>query len=131
MGKVIIGVAAIGAGLLWAGVSARQEVRPVPGPGTGVVTVRGTVDIGNAPDVSAAQRGDWRVAVSNVPTVRVANRTPGFVKIGGRYTVVWSGGDSEAITILDVADDGWVQVGAAGRRRWMNLAMARVIDESR
>jgi hypothetical protein len=130
-------IAALAAALLvWAGVSAQQGTRPTPGPGTGIVTVTGSVDIGNTLDVRAAQRGDWRVAVANTPDVRVANTPsvvvapPGFVK-KGLYEITWPSGDRETVTIVEVGPGGWVQVTKAsrdGRRRWVNLSAARDVE---
>jgi hypothetical protein len=113
--------------------SAQQEVRPTPGPGSGTMTVRGTVDVANVVDVTAAQRGEWRVAVSSVPPVVLAG--PPFIANGGRYAVSWShGATPENITIVGPGRGGWVQVessGGQGRRRWVNLDVAVSVEDAR
>jgi hypothetical protein len=133
--KLIIGAVA-GAAALIAGVSA-QEARSTPGLGTGIVNVRGTVEVANTLDVRASQSGEWRVALANVPDVRVTS-TPvvefagtGFVMRGRRYDVTWIGGERETIGIEDVGQNGWVRVAASreGRRRWVNLTNARAVEE--
>lgn len=129
---LIVFLAAAGLALVWPAASAQQEVFRTPGPGTGMVTVQGSVDIGNVPDVNAAQRGEWQVAVSNVPTVVTA--APDFVARGGRFTVEWSGGERETVTIVAPGQAGWVQVehpSGKGRRRWVNLAAALAVEEVR
>jgi hypothetical protein len=130
-------IAAVGAAaVLIAGVSA-QETRTTPGFGTGIVNVRGTVEVANALDVRASQAGEWRVAVGNVPDVRVTS-TPivefagtGFVIKGRRYDVTWMGGERETLGVEDVGQNGWVRVGVSreGRRRWVNLTNARSVEE--
>jgi len=132
--KAAIGVLIAVAGLLCVRSSAGQ-VQPVPGPGTGIVTVSGTVDVGNVPSVNAGQRGDWKVAVSNAPDVRVVN-TPTvaiapvqFLKAGSRYEIVWSAGDREVIGVAQLGSEGWVRVNGGGRRRWVNIAAARAVEE--
>jgi hypothetical protein len=133
--RIIIGVLA-GAVVLIAGVSA-QDARSTPGLGTGIVNVRGTVEVANALDVRASQAGPWRVALDGVPDVRVAS-TPivefagtGFVTRGRRYDIIWSAGERERVTIEDLGQGGWVRVGsgAEGRRRWVNLSNARSVEE--
>ena len=61
-------------GLGWMATSAApQNAQPVPGVGTGVTNVVGTVNVGNTPTVTiagvsavtASQQGEWKVAVSN------------------------------------------------------------------
>jgi hypothetical protein len=95
------------------------------------MTVRGTVDVGNVIDVAAAQRGEWRVAVASAPPVVVAGLD--FVKKGGRYSITWSGdGPQEAVTIAGMGQGGWVQVeSSSGRQRWVNLAVARAVEEGK
>ena len=117
--------------LLCAGAAAQQEMRSTPGPGSGTTGVRGTVDIGTIPPVHAVQRGDWQVAVSNVPTVTMA--APAFARAGGRYSITWSTGETETVTIVEPSQGGWVQVerGGDGRGRWINLTSARAISEMR
>ena len=132
---LVIGAVAGVVGLM-AGVSA-QDTRSVPGIGTGIVNVRGTVEVANALDVRASQAGEWRVAVANAPDVRVTSlpvvdfASPGFVMRGRRYDVTWTGGEREIVTVEDVGQNGWVRVGGGreGRRRWVNLTNARAVDE--
>src|SRR6185436_16320752 len=114
-----------------------QDTRSVPGIGTGIVNVRGTVEVANALDVRASQAGEWRVAVANAPDVRVTSLPvvdfagTGFVMRGKRYDVTWTGGERETVTVEDVAQNGWVRVagGREGRRRWVNLTNARAVEE--
>ena len=87
-----------------------QQGQPRPGPGSGVVSVNGTVTLANAPGTT--KEGDWRVAVANTPSVNIAN-TPyvsfaplAFVTPGKRYQITWPSGGSE---------------------RWVNLAQARSV----
>ena len=87
-----------------------QQGQPRPGPGSGVVSVNGTVTLANAPGTT--KEGDWRVAVANTPSVNVAN-TPyvsfaplAFVTPGKRYQITWPSGETEQITAA-----------ATGRRR--------------
>jgi hypothetical protein len=132
---VILGAAA--AAVFMAGVSA-QDVRSTPGFGTGIVNVRGTVEVANTVETRASQAGPWRVAVDNVADVRVTS-TPiidfagtGFVARGKRYDVTWTAGEREIVTIEEVGQSGWVRVtggGREGRRRWINLTNARSVDE--
>ncbi len=109
----------------------RAQVQSVPGPGSGVVTVVGKVDIENVPTVVATQGGEWKVVadtrVTNTPTVVIAS--PPFLKQGGRYEVWWSGAEKEIVRIVQVSATGWVQVDAPGRGRWMNLTAARSVQE--
>ncbi|MEP6914770.1 MAG: hypothetical protein ABJC89_03960 [Acidobacteriota bacterium] len=127
--RLIIGAAVAGAVALIAGVSA-QDVRSVPGFGTGIVNVRGTVEVANALDVRASQVGPWQVAIANIPEVRpvVEFAGTGFVTRGKRYDVTWTGGERESVTIEDVGQNGWVRVTGA-RRRWVNLTNARSVEE--
>ncbi|HEY7497970.1 MAG TPA: hypothetical protein VH740_05645 [Vicinamibacterales bacterium] len=107
------------------------QVQPMPGPGSGVVTVTGKVEIANANalDVSASQRGDWKVAVTALPTVVLAPLP--FVKAGARYEVVWQGGEKEQLRVVQPAAGEWAQVESTGgkRARWINLATARSVEE--
>ena len=85
---VVAVVAAIAVGV---GVAAQQEMLSRPGPGSGVTGV--------------AQRGNWEVAINNVPTVRVANAipvrvgVPAFIK-NGAFEITWANGDKENVTIV-------------------------------
>ena len=111
-------------------VAAQQDVRPVPGPGTGIVKVTGSVDVGTMPPVEAVQRGDWKVAVSNTPTVQVVPAE--FLKSGAVYVVTWSDGVQETLAVEQILTGTWVRtVTTEGRRRWVNLAVARSVQESR
>ena len=69
-------IALLAAGGLWWAQSASGQAQPVPGFGSGIVTVQGTVGIGKLPDklpdIDVGQRGEWRVAVSDTPTVTPA-----------------------------------------------------------
>jgi hypothetical protein len=130
-----VAVAALGgAALAWAGASA-QDVRPVPGAGTGIVNVVGTVNVGNEPVVRAAQNGEWRVAVSNTPRVTVASSvvlaSPGFFREGSRYRITWIAGEVETVTVADPGTNGWIRVESGGGRRWINTSVARGIEEVR
>jgi hypothetical protein len=118
----------------WAAMSAGQEVRPVPGPGTGVVTVTGSVDIGNMPSVdirnmpAVRQDGDWRVRFASPPDVRVAG--PEFLTVRGQYAVTWSAGHAEDVQVLELATSGWARVASkSGSRRWVNFAHAQAVEE--
>jgi hypothetical protein len=132
--KAATGILIVGAALVWARVP-NGQVQPAPGPGTGRVTVEGTVNIGNVPVVETVQRGDWKVSVANAPEVRVVN-TPvvgisplPFLKVGGRYEVVWGAGEREVLVIAQLGSGAWARVETPGRRRWLNLSAARAIEE--
>jgi hypothetical protein len=140
-GVFVAALVGAGAGLLWAGLSAQQEMRPTPGPGSGIMKVTGTVDVGNAPQVHAAQQGEWRIAVANRPDVRVVNTpeviipSPDFLKKGGRHTITWTTGQQEAVQIHEVGAGGWMQVttstpGSVPGLRWINLAAVRSIEDA-
>jgi hypothetical protein len=99
------------------------------------VTVQGEVDIRRLPPIDASQRGDWKVSLANVPDVRVVN-TPmvtaaplAFLKVGGRYAVTWPAGDRETIGVAEFGSGGWLRAAGEGRRRWLNLAAAKTIEE--
>lgn len=115
-------------GVLWSG---GAQVEPRPSPGSGIVTVAGTVDVGNEPSVRAAQSGDWKVAVANTPDVTIANTpsvtvaAPHFVKTRTRYEVIWPNGDRETVAVEQTARDGWVRV---SDRRWINVGAARSVE---
>ena len=134
--QITIG-ALIGAALLWAGVSAQQETRATPGFGSGLTKVVGTVDIGNAPEVQAAQRGEWRVAVANSPAVSVSNRptvvvaSADFLRKDARYAIIWPTGEREQVIISEVGSAGWVEVDQPGSlKRWINLSVARSVEQA-
>jgi hypothetical protein len=109
------------------GDAAKHQVQAVPGPGSGVVTVTGKVEVVNAPDVGASQRGDWKmdVRVTNTPTVTLAPLS--FVKVGGRYEVLWPNGEKEMVRIAELGAGEWIRVEST-RPRWVNLAAARSIE---
>ena len=112
-----------------------QETQKVPGFGTGIIKVEGTVDIGNMPLVLAHQSGEWKMTVANAPDVRVVGMpnvsvaAPAFLKKDGRYEVTWSTGDRQLIRVVEIAPGGWIKVDAGARERWINLASARSVDE--
>ena len=112
--------------------SSAGQVQSTPGPGSGVVTVTGKVDVDNV--VRVAPGADWKVSVSNVPDVRVAN-VPSvslaalpFVKVGERYEVVWGPAERDTIRVTNAGSGGWVQVENASRPRWINLSLARAVE---
>jgi len=126
---IVIGVGAVV--LFWAGVAAQQEMLPKPGPGSGITRVTGAVEVSNAPEVHAAQRGAWEVSIGNTPRVRVAETAgPSFLKKGLQYEITWGDGQSEVVTIADAGRDGWIEV-EGPRRRWISLASARAIQAAR
>ena len=130
MQKSTIAVSLAAAAFLWVALSAQQETLPKPGPGSGVTSVAGSVSIINTPSVSAAQEGDWRVAVSNTPSVRVTEvPSPGFLRTGTTYEIVWVDGSKETVTVSSIATNGWIEVERS--RRWINLSSARSIAENR
>lgn len=112
-----------------------QETQPFPGPGTGIVKVAGTIDVGNTPIVLATQYEEWKVAISNMPDVRVVNTPsvsiapPTFLRKGGRYEITWPTGERQTIQVVESAPGGWVRIDAS-RQRWINLASARAVDEA-
>jgi hypothetical protein len=119
---VTAALAAFGAG---------QQTKERPGFGSGVVLVEGSVDVTAVKGavnvqgtVNASQLGTWTVAVSNTPTVAVAG--PAFLRAGGRYSVIWSTGESETMSIASLGGGGWVRVAGTGER-WINLTTARSV----
>jgi hypothetical protein len=116
--------------------STEGQVQPVPGPGSGVVTVQGQVDVGRLPPLDVRQGGDWKVSLAQVADVRVAN-TPAvamaplaFLKVGGRYEITWPTGHRDVVGIAQLGSGGWIRAFAAeGRQRWVNLAGARSVEE--
>jgi hypothetical protein len=115
--------------------SSHGQVQGVPGPGSGIVSVVGKVDIGNVPQVEAAQRGNWSVSLAHVPDVRVTNApnvsiaAPTFVKAGSRYEIIWAPNEREVVRLAQVASSGWARVESTGRPRWVNLSLARSVEE--
>lgn len=123
----------------WAG-AAQQMQQPVPGPGSGIVTVTGEVTVANRPVVQAQQLGEWRVAVANTAPVSVTNTPtvslamPFTLRKGGRYEIVWSAGERETVTISEAGTSAWVLAEPSGQlpgRRWLNLNQVRSISEQR
>ena len=114
--------------------AAGQQTQSKPGFGSGVVQVEGSVDVTSVKTpvsvngtVNANQAGTWNVAVSNAPTVIVA--APAFLRTGGRYSVIWSTGESETITIASLGAGGWVRLSGSGER-WINLTTARSVTSN-
>ncbi|HEX2456541.1 MAG TPA: hypothetical protein VHI99_22775 [Vicinamibacterales bacterium] len=130
--RVTIAAAVVVFSLMSAGVLA-QLVQPVPGPGSGIVTVSGSVSVANTPSVNAAQSGDWKVTLANTPIVHLA--PPEFLRPGGRYEVVSTSGQRETIAVLQIGSAGWaawVKVQTPdGRARWINVAAAASVEEVR
>ena len=127
---VVIGCMA--GALVWTGVAAQQEVLSRPGPGTGL----SSVNVVNRPAVAAEQSGEWQVAISRMPDVRISNTMPVSVQLPrfagkGKYLVIWTNGQTETVNVIDVGEDGWVQAANSVRSgpRWLNLRMAREIEE--
>jgi hypothetical protein len=110
------------------GLTARGQVQPVPGPGSGVVTVTGIVQ--------SSQNGDWKVDIANVPSVRVVETATvtraslPFLKTGTRVTVMWQDGTQETIRIGQLGSGGWV-LDDSSRRRWLNLDSARSVEDAK
>ena len=108
-----------------------QLVQPVPGPGSGIVTVAGNVNVANTPSVHAAQAGDWKVTLANTPPVALT--PPEFLRPQGHYDVIWSSGLREMVTVVQIGKGGWggwVKVQTAnGRVRWINVAAATSVEE--
>lgn len=122
--------AAVLIALIGVAVAARQDVHRVPGPGTGIVKVTGTVDVGTLPPVDAVQRGDWKVAVTSAPPTVVAPAA--FLKVGGVYAITWSDGTEEVSPVEEILPGNWVRTaGPQGGRRWVNLTAARSVQERR
>jgi hypothetical protein len=118
------------AALVWAGLSAQQEMLPRPGPGSGVTNVTGSVSISNTPVVRASQEGEWRVAIGNTAPVRVTELpSPSFLRPGTPYQVTWADGSTENVTMSAAPANGWIPVD--GGRRWINLSAARSVADAR
>ena len=123
--------------LLIARTATPGQVQARPGAGTGVVTVTGTVDLGNAPPLRTLQSGDWRVAQQGdwkvaVTTAPPAVRAPlGFVRPGSRYEVWWTSSERDVIRVEEVGPGGWVRGTVGERNVWLNLDGARSLSEVR
>ena len=132
--NVVAGVLIAVAALYWAR-STNGQVQSVPGPGSGIVTVQGEVDVRRLPPIDAGQRGDWKVSLANVAEVRVVNTPavtvapPPFLKVGRQYLVTWPAGETETIVIAEVGSGGWSRAASGKRPRWLNLATAKAIEE--
>ena len=131
MRKPVMVMSIAAAVALYAGVAAQQqEMKPRPGPGSGITTVVGEVAITNSPTVQAAQAGNWRVSVENVPGVRVTEfPSPGFLRSGQHYDITWADGATETVQVEKSAGNGWIEVERG--RRWVNVTTARSIREAR
>ena len=132
--RVLTGALIAVAALYWVQSTAGQ-VQPVPGFGSGTVTVQGEVDVRRLPVIDVGQRGDWRVLVTNTPEVRVVNMPAAavaplpFLKVGARYEVTWPVGEQETIAVTQLGGGGWIRSTVNGRQRWVNLSLARVVGE--
>ena len=117
--------------VLWVAVAAQQqEMKERPGPGSGITHVTGAVSITNTPTVMATQEGEWRVAVNNVPSVRITDMpSPGFLRAGYRYEITWGDGSIDTVLVESLAGNGWIEVERG--RRWVNVNAARSIREAR
>ena len=105
------------------------QVQPMPGPGTGVVTVTGKVDVGQAPPLRAIQEGEWRMAVTSAPPLVQAPL--GIVRPRARYLVTWTTAETEVIAVEELGPGGWVRGSVGDQDVWMNLAAARSVREAR
>lgn len=115
---------------MWAALSAQQELFTKPGPGSGITNVTGTVSIANIPNVRATQDGEWRVAVGNTPTVRVAEVPAAtFLRAGSRYEITWTDGMTETVTVGTMAANGWIEVDTG--HRWININSARAVSAAK
>jgi hypothetical protein len=115
--RIAVVAVALGiAGALWIGVSAQQDMLPKPGPGSGITKVTGAVNISNTPDVR----------VVDLPPLSLAS--PAFARKGGSYIITWPDGGTENIIVAEVGSDGWLRADG-GRRRWVNLRVAKAIEE--
>ena len=118
--RTIIAIVAGGlAGVVWTGVQGDHVTQP--SPGSGIVTIAGTVHVANTPSVKSEQLGEWKVApaVSLVP--------PDFLRVRGIYDVIWSDGSREVLIVEEVRRGGWVRV-TADRDRWVNVTAARSVQ---
>lgn len=126
-GRSVIALLVVAAGLLSVRALDGRQVRPDPGPTTGVVTIAGKVDIGTLPTVVVSQGSDWRadVRVQEQPPVAAASLP--FLRTGGRYEIVWdSVTPPETVVVSKRGPGGWVEV-SGDRSRWINLDTARQI----
>jgi hypothetical protein len=114
----------------WGVNSSGQGVKTLPGPGTGIVTVEGTVNVANTPTVlvadtptvNAVQNGEWRVTV--------ANTSPDFLQTNRSYTLTWPDRGTETVVVAEIGSNGWVRVQTQQRRRWVNTGTMLAIEEA-
>lgn len=121
-------------GLAW-GLQARGQVQQVPGPGSGVVSVVGRVEVADGL-IQARQSGDWKVAIANAPDVRVVN-TPTvvpaplpFLKVGARLEATWPDNTTLTFRVAQLGGGGWCLT-EGQRPAWVNLNLARSVGEVR
>jgi hypothetical protein len=153
MRNTIVGALVI-VGVSMAAVSARQGAS-VPGPGSGVASVSGSVRVSNAPPTApggewkvtvanappAAFRGEWKVEVANVPPVnragewkmevanKVALASPEFISSRGQYAITWTDGTRETV-VAEPWGGEWIRVALpGGKYRFINLSAARYVDQ--
>ena len=130
--KVVAGVVVMAA-MCW-GRLVTGQVQAVPGPGTGIVTVQGEVDIRRMPPMAVMQGGQWKVSLEGASDVRVvapvAIAPLPFIRAGVRYVVTWPAGDTETVTVAETGGGAWVRAGGPGRARWVNLAVAKGVEEA-
>lgn len=104
----------------WVALSAQQEMLPRPGPGSGVTPVR----VVEEPVVRLARGSEVRLS----DPLSVSVRPPSFVVKGRALEITWATGDDERVTVSEVLDGGWIDVGSAGGgTRYINLASARSV----
>ena len=118
------------------GLTARGQVQTVPGPGSGIVTVTGRVEVVDGV-VRSIQSGDWKVTLANIPDVRVVNTATvaaaplPFLKTGTRITLTWQDGSRETVRVGQLGGGGWVLDDSAGRNQWVNLGAARSVEAAK
>ncbi len=104
----------------WVAVSAQQEMLSRPGPGSGVTPVR----VVEEPVVRLAKGAEVRV----LDPVYVSVRPPAFLSKGRGLEITWPTGEVDRVTVVDVLDGGWIDVGSSGEgTRVINLATARSV----
>jgi hypothetical protein len=94
--------------------------------------IAGSVEVTNTPTVHAQQTGTWIVGLAGPQTFTVG--TPSFIVAGKTYTFSWPTGKNETARIIEIKEDGWVQVAEAaqaGAGRWLNPGMALAVEEVR
>lgn len=104
----------------WVALSAQQEMLPRPGPGSGITPVR----VVEEPVVRLAKGAEVRLA----DPLSISVRPPSFVSKGRSLEITWGTGDVDRVTVVDVLDAGWIDVGSSGGgTSYINLAMARSV----